>query len=234
MQFSIEFLIRILSNFSCFRRRPNHDLTAIYSTFVGCSIFRELGKSPKKDSKKASKMTPKSMQNRFKNRWKNRSRKRTKKTWKMSPKWSQKGSRNFPENPGNRPRGAQGRPRSALGPPKDPQGTPQQPKWRPKTLKSDSNHPQTTPKGLQATHLGSKRLPKGIQKSIKKTPQRNQNSKWKIDAKVIATATPPTRLSNNTVLTMTSARRNARSDWINDFHANIRTSQKGKGKFATL
>ena len=103
-------------------------------------------------------------------------------------------------------------PGAPWGPQRTPKAPPQQQEGRPKTPKSDSKHPQMTPKGLQGTPLGSKRLPKGIQKTIKKTPQRNQNSKWKIDAKVIATATPPTRLSNNTASTMTSAWRNARSD----------------------
>ena len=128
------------------------------------------------------------------------------------PTWSQKGSRNFPENPGNHPRSAQGQPRSPLGPPKDPQGTPQQPKGRPKTPKSHSKDPQMTPKRLQGTPFGSTKLQKATKKAFKTTPQRNQNSKWKIDATVIATATPPTQLSNNTASTMTSAQRNARSD----------------------
>ena len=48
-----------------------------------------------------------------------------------------------------------------------------------------------TPKGLQGTPLGFKSM-----------------------QKVIATATPSTRLSNNTASTMTSARRNARSDLV--------------------
>ena len=92
------------------------------------------------------------MQNRFKNRSKNKPQ--TNKTPTISLKWNQKASRTFPENPGNRPRGAQGRSRRPLGSPKDPQGTPQQPKGHPKSPKRSPKGPQMTPKRLQGTPLG--------------------------------------------------------------------------------
>ena len=38
---------------------------------------------------------------------------------------------------------------------------------------------------------------KTSKKATKTTPQSNQNLKWKIDTSVIATANPPTQLSNN-------------------------------------
>ena len=106
-------------------------------------------------------------------------RRLAKKTQERKPKLNQKASQNFPENPGNHSRGAQGRPRSPLGPPKDPQGTPQQQKGPPKTPKSHPKHPKMIPKGVQGTPLGPKKLLKGIQKGIKKTLQRNQNSNGK-------------------------------------------------------
>ena len=70
--FRSSFWSDFASNFACFHSRPTYDLTAIYSIFVGCSIFREIGKVLKNDRKKASNMIPKSMQNRFKNRSKNK------------------------------------------------------------------------------------------------------------------------------------------------------------------
>ena len=86
------------------------------------------------------------------------------------------------------------------------------PKRRPKTLKDYAKHHQMILKGLHSRRRpwnikASKRHPKDIEK----TPQRNQNSKCKVRAKVIATATPSTQLSNNIASKMTSALRNARS-----------------------
>ena len=103
------------------------------------------------------------------------------------------------------------RPWTSQEQPKDPQGTPQQRKGRPKTPKSHPKEPQMTPKGLQGMPLGSTKASKRHKKAPKTTPERNQNSEWKIDATVIATATPPTQLSNNTASTTISALRNARS-----------------------
>mgnify|MGYP001233387209 CR=1 FL=1 len=101
----------------------------------------------------------------------------------MNPKWSRKASQNFPENLGNRPRGAQGRPRSALGTPKDPQGTPQQQEGRPKTPKTDSKHPRMTPKGIQGTPSGptnaSKRHAKSTQNDTPKKPKLQMENRCK-------------------------------------------------------
>ena len=91
------------------------------------------------------------MQNRFKNRsTKTNPKQRAKKTPKMTSKWTQKASQKFPENPGNRPRGAQGRPRRPLGSPKDPQGT------------------QQTPNDSQKTPRDALRIHKGLRKATKR------------------------------------------------------------------
>ena len=111
-------------------------------------------------------------------------------------------------------------PKDVPGAPLDPQTTPKAPHSSPKaskdpqqSAKGATNDPQRTPRDAFRIHRG---VQKALTKAPQTTPRRNQNSKWKIDATVIATATPPTQLSNNTASTMTSAWRNARSDLINN------------------
>ena len=87
------FLYDFLSNVACFRSCLTHDFTAIYSTFVGCIIFREVRKVPKKHFKKTPKKIPKYMQNHFKNLSKNDARKKSEKTSEMSRKYIQKAIR---------------------------------------------------------------------------------------------------------------------------------------------
>ena len=116
---SAGFLFDFAFKFQHFRSRPTHDFTAIYSTFVGCIIFREVRKVPKKHFKKTPKMIPKSMQNHFKNLSKNYARKKSEKTTEMSRTWVQKATRKRRLNSGNRPRDA---PRTTQEPPGSPKG----------------------------------------------------------------------------------------------------------------
>ena len=57
-----------------FRSRPTYDFIGIYSTLVGCNLFRAVRTILKNTSKKAPKMISKSMQNRFKNKLKHQAR----------------------------------------------------------------------------------------------------------------------------------------------------------------
>ena len=59
--FASSFSNDFLSNFACFRSRPTHDFTAIYNTFVGCTIFRAVKKVPTKSFKKTPKIHAKSL-----------------------------------------------------------------------------------------------------------------------------------------------------------------------------
>ena len=135
------------------------------------------------------------------------------KTPKIIPKWSQKASRNWPgksrKSPPSRPRTSQEPPGIPKGPLRHPTAAKRTSKDPKKSPQGPPNDPPRSPRDALRTHKGLQKAPK---KAAKTTPRRNQNLKWKIDENVIATATPPTQLSNNTASKMTSARRNARSD----------------------
>ena len=82
----------------------------------------------------------------------------------MTSKWNQKASRDFPENPGNRPRGAQGRPRR----PWEPQRTPKGPNSSQKDVQRAQKVTQRTPNDSQKTPRDALRIHKGFQKATKK------------------------------------------------------------------
>ena len=83
-------------NVACFRNRPTHDLAAIYSTFVGCSVFEEAWKRMTKDSQEAPNNISKSMQIRFNNLPKNAAQRKTNKNIPNLLKMQQKGILEFP------------------------------------------------------------------------------------------------------------------------------------------
>ena len=122
----------------------------------------------------------------------------------------------LPEFPGKSRKSPPSRPRTSQEPPGIPKGPLRHPTAAKKTSKDPKKSPQGPPNDPPRSPRDALRTHKGLQKAPKKaaktTPRRNQNLKWKIDENVIATATPPTQLSNNTASKITPARRNARSD----------------------
>ena len=75
--FASSFSYDFLSNVPCFRSRPTHDFTAIYNTFVGCTIFRAVKKVPKISFKTTPTIHAKSLQKSFKKRCSKKKRKNT-------------------------------------------------------------------------------------------------------------------------------------------------------------
>jgi len=65
---------------------PTLDLTAIYNTFVGCAIFRNISKNTKTENPKPRKITPKLQQTPSINQPKNHAKKSYEKTLKNQPK----------------------------------------------------------------------------------------------------------------------------------------------------
>ena len=153
------------------------------------------------------------MHNRSKNLSKNYAQKKNEKTTKNEPNMTPKG---LPEFPGKSQKSPPRRPRTSQEPPGIPKGPLRHPTATKRTSKDPHMSPQGAPNDPQRSPRDALRTHEGFQKTFKKaaktTPQSNQNLKWKIDANVIATAIPPTQLSNNTASKMTSACRNARSD----------------------
>ena len=89
--FSSRFFFSFGRLFCCFSRSPTLDLIAIYSTFVGCAIFHQVGESTQKDFRKPSKMTPKMQPKASNNASKNEDKKQHEQLTilapKMDPKW---------------------------------------------------------------------------------------------------------------------------------------------------
>ena len=163
-RFRSSFWSDFVSNFARFCSRPNHDLTAIYSIFVGCNIFREVGEVPKTDTNKSLKMIP----NQCKIASKIAQKTNPKKRAKTHQKLRQNGAKQPPRISRKIPQIAPEAPRDVPGDPWDPQRTPKGPHTSQKDVQRAQKVTQRTPNDSQKTPRDALRIHKGLRKATKK------------------------------------------------------------------